>query len=122
MSLTNTCATAIVGSGGDGDGFTRPISGDGNADQLRGVPVIERLPTDGTRGPEWRGNGRIWPDAYGPVQGIPARDEKGPVIQNHNCCMKESRLDQPCGDKSQGECCARYSVNEREHSKRSEGE
>ena len=34
------------------------------------------------------------------VQGSLARDEKGPVIQNHSCCMKESRLDQPCGDKS----------------------
>ena len=29
------------------------------ADQLRGVPVIGRLPTDGTRGPEVIGYGRI---------------------------------------------------------------
>ena len=103
----------ILASGGGGGGFTRPIPGDGGADQLRGVPIIGRLPnpTDGTRGPEWR-SGRIWPDACGPVQGSPARDEKGPVIQNHSCCMKESRLDQLCGDKCQGECCARCSVNE----------
>ena len=86
--------------GGSSGGFTRPISVDGGADQLGGVPVIGRLPTDGTRGPEGRKNGRIWPDADGPVQGSLARDEKGPVIQNHSCCMKESRLDQPCGDKS----------------------
>ena len=69
-------------SHGGGGGFTRPIPGNGGADQLRVVPVIGRLPTDGTRGPEWRGNGRIWPDADGPVQGSLARDEKGPVIQN----------------------------------------
>ena len=69
------------------------------ADQLRGVPVIGRLPTDGIRGPEVIGNGRIWPDADGPVQGSLARDMKGPVIQNHSCCMKESRLDQLCGIK-----------------------
>ena len=55
---------------------------------------------DGTRGPEWRKYGRIWHDADGPVQGSLARDVKGSVIQNHSCCMKESRLDQPCGDKS----------------------
>ena len=48
-----------------GGGSTRPISGDGGADQLRGVPVIGGLPTDGTRGLEWRGSGRIWSDAYG---------------------------------------------------------
>ena len=36
--------------------------------------------------------------------------------------MKESRLDQPCADKCLGECCARCSVNGREHSERSEGE
>ena len=53
-----------------GGGFTRPIPGDGGADQLRGVPVTGRLPTDGTRGPEVIGNGRIWPDADGPVQGV----------------------------------------------------
>ena len=91
-------------------------------DQLREVPVIGRLPTNRTRGPEWRGIGRIWPDADGPVQGGSARDEKGPVLQNDNCCMKESRLDQPCGDMYQGECCARCSVNRKEHSERSEGE
>ena len=38
--------------------FTRPISGDGGANQLRGVPVIGRLPTDETRDPEWRESGR----------------------------------------------------------------
>ena len=59
---------------------------------------------DGTRGPEVKGNGRIWPDADGPVQGSLARDEKGPEIQNHSCCMKESRLDQPCGDKRRVLC------------------
>ena len=76
--------------GGGGGGFTRPIPGDGAADQLRGISVIGRLPTDGTRGPKVRGYGRIWPDADGPVQGSLARDEKGPVIQNHSGCMKES--------------------------------
>ena len=90
----------MIGGGGGGGGFTQPIPGDGGADQLRGVPVIGRLPMDGTRGPEVRGNGRIWPDADGPVQGSLARDEKGSVILNHSCCMKESRLDQSCGDKS----------------------
>ena len=86
--------------GGGGGGFTRPIPGDGGADQLRGVPVIGRLPTDGNRGLEVRECGRIWPDADGPVQSSQARDVKDPVIQNHRCCMKESWLDQPCGDKS----------------------
>ena len=56
-----------VRPGGGGGRFTRPIPGDGGADQLRGVPVIELLPTDGTRSPEVIGNGRIWPDANGPV-------------------------------------------------------
>ena len=84
---------------GGGGGFTRPIPGDGGADQLCGVPVIGQLSTDGTRGPEERECGRIWPDADSPVQGSQARDVKDPVIQNHSCCMKESRLDQPCGDK-----------------------
>ena len=44
------------------------------------------------------------------VQGSLGRDEKGPMIQNHSCSIKESRLDQPCG----GMCCARCNVNERE--------
>ena len=35
-----------------GGGFNRPIPGNGGADQLRGVPVIGRFPTDETRGPE----------------------------------------------------------------------
>ena len=83
-----------------GGGFTRPIPKDGSADQLHEVPIIGRLPTDGTRGPEVRRYGRIWPDEDGPVQGNQARDVKDSVIQNHSCCMKESRLDQPCGDKS----------------------
>ena len=65
---------------GGGSGFTRPISGDGGTDQLRRVPVIGRLPTDRTRGPEEKGYGRIWPDADGPVHGSLARDEKNPVI------------------------------------------
>ena len=91
--------------GGGAGGFTRPIPGDGGADQLRGVPIIGRLPMDGTRGPKTgtrgvRGYGRIWPDADGLVQGSQARDVRNPVIQNHSCCMKGSRLDQPCGDKS----------------------
>ena len=105
-----------------GSGFTQPIPGDGGADQLRRVPLIGRLATDGTRGLEVRGCGQIWPDADGPVQGSQARDVKDPVIQNHTCCMKESRLDQLCEDKSEGECCARCSVNGRKHSERSEGE
>ena len=91
----------LILSGGGG-GFTRPIPGDGSgkSDQLRGVRIIGRLPTDGTKGPEVRGYGRIWPDAEGLVQGSQARDVNNPVIQNHSCCMKESRLDQLCGDKS----------------------
>ena len=86
--------------GGGSDGFTSPIPGDGGADQLCGVSVIGQLSMDGTRGPEVRGNCRIWPDTDGPIQGSLARSEKGPVIQNHSCCKKESRLDQPCGEKS----------------------
>ena len=38
--------------GGGGDRSTRTIPGDGGADQLRGVPVIGRLPKDETKGPE----------------------------------------------------------------------
>ena len=86
--------------GGGGGGFTRPIPRDGGADQFRGIPIIGRLPTDGTRGTEEKGCGRKWPDAKGRVQGSRARDVRDPVVQNHNCCKKESRLDQPCGDKS----------------------
>ena len=97
--LQFVCGTART-FGGGGGGFTGPIPGDGGSDQLRGVPVIGRLPTDGTRDPEVIGYGRIWPDADGPVQGSLARDVKGPVIQNHSCCLKESRLNQPCGDTS----------------------
>ena len=85
---------------GGGGGFTRPIPRDGSADQLREVPVIGRFPTDRTRGLEVRGCGRIWPDADGPVQGSRARDVIDSVIQNHSCCMKESRPDQLCRDKS----------------------
>ena len=70
---------------GGGGGFTRPIPRDGGADQLRGVPIIGRLPMDGTRGLEERGYGRIWPDADGPVQGSQARDVRDLVIQNHSC-------------------------------------
>ena len=106
---------------GDGGGFTRPISENGGGDQLWGVPVIGRIPKDWTRGPEWRGYSRIWPDAHGRVQGSLAQDEKGFVIWNHSCYMIESRLDQPCGDTCQGKC-AHCSVNEREHSERSQGE
>ena len=83
---------------GGGGGFTRPIPGDGGADQLRGVPVIGRFPTDWTRGLEVTGCDRIWPDADGPVQGSQARDAKDPVVQNHSCCMKKFRLDQLCGE------------------------
>ena len=85
--------------GGDG-GFTRPIPRNGGADQFRGIPIIGRLPTDGTRGLEEKGYGQKWPDAEGLVQGSRARDVRDPVVQNHSCCMKESQLDQPCGDKS----------------------
>ena len=81
-------------------GLPDSFLGMGGVNQLCGVPVIGRLPTDGTRGPEMIGYGRIWPDADGPVQGSLARDVKGRVIQNHSYCIKESRLDQPCGDKS----------------------
>ena len=86
--------------GAGGGGFTRSMPRDGGADQFRRVPIIGRLPMDGTRGLEERGCGLIWPDADGPVQGSQARDVRDLVIQNHSCCMKESRLDQPCGDKS----------------------
>ena len=85
---------------GGGDGFTQPIPGDGGADQFRGIPIIGQFPTEGTRGPEEKGCGRKWPDAEGLVQGSRARDVRDPVVQNHSCCMKESRLDQPYGDKS----------------------
>ena len=44
-----------------------PFLGMGSADQLRRVPVIGRFPTDGTRGLEARGCGRIWPDADCPA-------------------------------------------------------
>ena len=72
-------ATVLAGGGG---GFARLISVDGGADQLREVPIIGILPIDGTRGPEVRGYGRIWPDANGPVQGSRARDVKDSVILN----------------------------------------
>ena len=60
--------------GGGGGGFTRPIPRDGGADQFRGIPIVGRLPTDGTRGPEEKECGRKWPDAEGLVQGSRARD------------------------------------------------
>ena len=59
--------------GGGGGGFTRPIPRDGGADQFRGIPIVGRLPTDRTRGPEEKGCGRKWPDAEGLVQGSRAR-------------------------------------------------
>ena len=64
-SLVTRSKLLVFNSELGGGMSTRPISGDGGANQLRGVPVIGRLPTDGTRGPEWRGSGRIWSDAYG---------------------------------------------------------
>ena len=76
---TNSAILPIIVLGGGG-GFTRPIPGDGGADQLRRVPLIGRLSTDGTRGPEEIGYSRICPEADGPVQGSLARDGKGPVI------------------------------------------
>ena len=85
--------------GGGGGGFTRPIPRDGSADQFRGIPIVGRLPMDGTRGPEEKGCGRKWPDAEGLVQGSRARDVRDSEVQYHSCCKKESRLDQPCGDK-----------------------
>ena len=66
--------------GGGAGGFTRPIPGDWGADQLRGVPVIGRLPTDGTSRDQRSRSDRVWPDADGPVQGSLARDVKDPVI------------------------------------------
>ena len=107
---------------GGGGGFTRPIPRDGGADQFRGIPIVGRLPTDGTRGPEEKERGRKWPDAEGPAQGSRARDARDPAAQNHSCCKKEPRLDQPRGDKSRGERRASRSANGREHSERSEGE
>ena len=100
QGYTSSVQSVSLLPGGGGGGFTRPIPGDGGADQLRGIPIIGRFPTDGTRGPEEKGYGRIWPDAEGLVQGSRARDVRGPVVQNHCCCMKESQLDQPCGDKN----------------------
>ena len=85
---------------GGGGGFTRPIPRDKGADQFCEIPIVGRLPMDGTRGPEEKGCGRKWPDVEGLVQGSRARDVRDPVVQNHSCCKKESRLDQPCGDKS----------------------
>ena len=41
--------------GGGGGGFTRPIPRDEGADQFCGIPIVGRLPTDGTRGPEEKG-------------------------------------------------------------------
>ena len=70
--------------GGGGGGFTRPIPRDGGADQFRGIPIVGRLPTDGTIGPEEKGCGRKWPDAEGLVQGSRAQDVRDPVIQNHS--------------------------------------
>ena len=70
----------ILVFGGGGGGFTRPIPRDGGADQFRGIPIVGRLPTDGTRGPEEKGCGRKWPDAEGLVQGSRARDVRDPVI------------------------------------------
>ena len=75
---------------------TAGFPGDEDAYQLRGVRIIGRLPMDGTRGPEVRGYSRIWPDVDGLVQASQARDVKDPVIENHSCCMKESRFNQPC--------------------------
>ena len=83
-----------------GGGFTRLVPRDGGADQFCGIPIVGRLPTDGTRGPEEKGCGRKWPDAEGLVQGSRERGVRDPVVQNHSCCIKESRLNQPCGDKS----------------------
>ena len=96
----DACLDATSKTCGGGGGFTRPIPRDGGADQFRGIPIVGRLPTDGTRGPEEKGCGRKWPDAEGLVQGSRARDVRDPVVQNHSCCKKESRLYQPCGDKS----------------------
>ena len=94
--------TKVVG-GDSAGGFIRPIPKDGGADQPCGVPIIRKLRTDGIRGPEYRGNDRRRPGMYGEVQGSLVRDEKGPVIQNHRCYMKESRLEQSCGDMHQKE-------------------
>ena len=49
---------------GGGGGFTRPIPRDGGADQFRGIPIVGRLPTDGSRR---EGCGRKWLDAEGLV-------------------------------------------------------
>ena len=98
--LSGQCFSLFSVTCGGGGGFTRPIPRDGGADQFRGIPIVGRLPTDGTRGPEEKECGRKWLDAEGLVQGSRARDVRDPVVQNHSCCKKESRLDQPCGDKS----------------------
>ena len=80
MHVINKKRSFLVQYGGGGNGFTRPILGDGGADQLRGVPVIGRLPTEGDQNPEVIGYGRIWPDADGPAQGSLGRDVKDSVI------------------------------------------
>ena len=62
---------SVIPHGGGGGGFTRPIPGDGGADQLRGVSVIGRFPTDGTKGLEVRGVVE-----YGPTQMVQYRAVK----------------------------------------------
>ena len=47
MHVINKKRSFLVQYGSNGTGFTRPIPGDGGADQLRGVPVIGQLPTEG---------------------------------------------------------------------------
>ena len=70
------------GGGGGGGGFYPTHSwGWGATDQFRGIPIIGRLLTNGTRGPEEKGYSRIWPDAEGLVQGSRARDVRDPVVQ-----------------------------------------
>ena len=62
LSKKSNCKTMQVTSGdGGGGGFTRPIPRDGGADQFRGIPIIGRLPTDGTKGPEEKGYGQNGP-------------------------------------------------------------
>ena len=87
-NLKKLLQSEMMRYGGGGGGFTRPIPRDGGADQFRGIPIVGRLPTDGTRGPEEKGCGRKWPDAEGLVQGSRARDVRDPVVQNHSCCKK----------------------------------
>ena len=88
------------GGGGGGGGFTRPIPRDGGRGSIPRNPNNRATPHGRDQRSRREGCGRKWPDAEGLVQGSRARDVRDPVVPNYSCCMKESWLDPPCGDKS----------------------